>query len=173
MQIEKIVALASILATLLLASLDAYADKPGIYLGASAGGYRINESDIHDNDHLVKALAGLQFSNWFGIEGQWTDFNRLNNDNSRFDADGKGASAVVSFPFSETSSVFVKAGEFWWKSDSTLGGTIGTHNGHDPFFGAGLKLGFTKNIALRLEYERYDVTNVKFDSASAGLQFNF
>jgi OOP family OmpA-OmpF porin len=152
----------------------AQADRPGIYLGGAWGGYRINESDIHDNDNMLRAFAGLQFSNWFGIEGQWADFNRLNNANgSSFDADGKGLAAVISFPFSETSSLFIKGGQFWWESDSTIGGTLGDKDGNDPFYGAGFKLGFAKHAALRLEYERYDVSHVKLDAATVGLQFNF
>src|SRR5438552_2952957 len=110
-------------ALLLVPFAAAYADRPGIYLGASGGAYRIDESNLSDNDNLVKGFVGGQFNPWFGIEGQWTDFNRLDKGGSRFDADGKGLAAVISFPFSDTSSIFIKGGEFWWDSDSSLGAT--------------------------------------------------
>ena len=172
MRINKLFALIGSSTVFLLAPLATHAD-PGGYLGASWGGYRINESDFHDNDNLVKGYVGGQFTDWFGIEGQWTDFNRLDNGNSRFDADGKGLSAVLSLPLGSASSFFVKGGQFWWGSDSVLGGVVGDKDGNDPFWGAGFKLGFNKNLAMRLEYERYDVSKIKLDTATVGLQLNF
>ncbi len=168
MRIDKLFVLVSLPAVLLPVPFAAYADRPGVYLGASGGGYRINESDLHDNDNLVKGFVGGQINEWFGIEGQWTDFNRLDNGGSRFDADGKGLAAVFSF-----GPLFLKGGEFSWDSDSVIGGTVSDKDGNDPFWGAGLKLDFNRNLALRLEYERYDVSNVKLDAATAGLQFKF
>lgn len=175
MRANKFLSLIGLPAALLLfTATPAQADRPGIYLGGSWGGYRVNESNLDDNDDLVKAFAGLQFNQWFGIEGQWTDFSRVDNGtNNRFDGDGKGLSAVLSFPLSETTSLFVKGGQFWWDANSALGGVVGSPDGNDPFFGGGVKLGFNKSLALRLEYERYDVANIKFDTVSAGLQFTF
>ena len=173
MRINKLFSLIGLSAVILPVPLAAYADQPGVYLGASWGGYRINESDLHDNDNLVKGFVGGQFTDWFGIEGQWTDFNRLDNGNSRFDADGKGLAAVLSLPLASASSFFVKGGQFWWDSNSALGGVAGNKDGNDPFWGAGFKLGFNKHLAMRLEYERYDVAKIKLDTATVGLQFNF
>jgi len=173
MRIYKLFALTGLSAAILSVPLATYADQPGVYLGASWGGYRINESDLHDNDNLVKGYVGGQFTDWFGIEGQWTDFNRLDNGNSRFDADGKGLAAVFSLPLASTSSFFLKGGQFWWDSNSALGGVVGDKDGNDPFWGAGFKLGFNRNLAMRLEYERYDVSKIKLDTATVGLQLNF
>ncbi|MGE5240412.1 MAG: porin family protein [Bacteroidota bacterium] len=173
MRISKLFSLIGLSVVILPVPLAACADQPGVYLGASWGGYRINESDFHDNDNLVKGFVGGQFTDWFGIEGQWTDFNRLDNGNSRFDADGKGLAAVFSLPLASASSFFVKGGQFWWDSNSALGGVVGDKDGNDPFWGAGFKLGFNKNLAMRLEYERYDVSKIKLDTATVGLQLNF
>ena len=173
MRINKLFSLISLSAVFLPVPLAAYADQPGVYLGASWGGYRINESDLDDHANLVKGYVGGQFTDWFGIEGQWTDFNRLDNGNSRFDADGKGLAAVLSLPLAPTSSFFLKGGQFWWDSNSALGGVVGDKDGNDPFWGAGFKLGFNKNLAMRLEYERYDVSKINLDTATIGLQFNF
>src|SRR6266404_3390691 len=109
MRIRKSFARVSLPAVLLLIPFAAaHADRPGIYLGVAGGAYRINESDLSDNDNLLKGFVGAQFNQWFGIEGQWTDFNRLDKSGSRFDADGKGLAAVISFPFSDTSSIYIK-----------------------------------------------------------------
>lgn len=174
MRISKLVFLIGLPALLMLAPLTAaYAQGSGVYLGGAWGGYSINESTLDDNDDLLKAYIGGQFTDWFGIEGSWVDFDRLDRGSNRFEADGKGLAAVLSLPYSDTSAIYAKAGEFWWESDSTLGGAVGGRDGNDPFYGAGLKLGFTKNLALRLEWERYDVADIDLDTASVGLQFLF
>lgn len=157
---------------LLLAPLPALA-RPGVYFGGSWGAYSINESDLDENDNLLTGFVGAKFTDWFGVEGSWTDFNSVDNGSSRFDADGKGLAAVLSIPFGESSSAFAKAGKFWWDSNSTLGGVVGDRDGNDPFFGAGVNLGLNRNVALRLEANRYDVANADLDTATVGLQISF
>lgn len=174
MKLKKPVLYSGVIAIFLMSPLATYADMPGIYLGGSWGAYSIDESDLDDHDDMLKAYIGGQFNPWFGIEGSWVDFNRLNNPGGdNFDSDGKGLAAVLSFPFSDTSSVYVKGGELWWNSDSTLGGVVADDDGNDIFIGAGAKLGFTDRLAFRLEWERYEVADVDLDAASASLQFTF
>lgn len=146
---------------------------PGVYLGGSWGAFRINESDLRKNDDLLTGFVGAKFTDWFGIEGSWTDFSNVDNGTSRFDADGKGLAAVLSAPFGQSSSVFAKVGQFWWDANSTLGGVVGDRDGNDPFFGAGVNLGFNRNVALRLEADRYDVSNVDLDTVTIGIQLLF
>lgn len=174
MRIRKITFLIGLSAVLSLGPLTAaYAQSPGIYLGASWGAYSIKQSDLDKNDHVLKAVVGAQFNNWFGLEGSWTDFNRTNNGGDRFDADGMGVSAVFSMPVGATSTAFLKGGQYWWDSDSSLGGSLGASSGNDPFWGAGFKFGFNEHIALRLEAERYDVSGTHLNAVTAGLEFKF
>lgn len=174
MRIKKCCSFIALSTVLLLGPLTAaHAQKPGLYVGAGLGAYRINESDLSDNDHLLKAYVGGQFNNWFGVEGSWTDFNRTNSGSNRFKADGGGLAAVFSLPMGSTSSIFAKAGHFWWKADSELGGTVGDSDGNDPFFGVGAKLGFNNHVALRIEVERYDVASVELYTLTGGVEFKF
>jgi OmpA-OmpF porin, OOP family len=174
MRISKLVSLIGLPAVLAIAPFTAaQAQRPGLYLGGAWGAYSIDESALDDNDDLLKAYIGGQFTNWLGIEGSWVDFDRLDRAGNRFEADGKGLAAVFSLPISDTSAIYAKAGQFWWESDSVLGGVAGDRDGNDAFYGAGLNLGFTKHTALRLEWERYDVADIDLDTASVGLQFLF
>ncbi len=176
MQIKKLksIILAGLSATVLSAPLATLAAQtPGIYIGGEWGAYSIHESNLKEHDNVLKAYVGGQFNSWFGLEGSWTDFNRLNNGNDRFEADGKGLSAVFSFPVGTASSVFVKAGEFWWNSDSSLGSSLNAKDGNDPFYGVGFKYGFNEHLALRVEGEHYDVANSKLRTLLAGLEFKF
>ena len=52
-------------------------------------------------------------------------------------------------------------------------GSVGDPDGDDPFGGVGVKLGFNRHVGLRVEYERFDISNIDLDTASAGVQFNF
>ena len=174
MRTKQLLALIGLAASLaLLPWTTARAERPGIYLGGAWGAYSIEESELDDNDDVVRAFAGLQFSDWFAVEGSWTDFNRLDSNNDRFEADGKGLAAVFSIPLGRTSSLFAKAGNFWWETDSSIGGVVASQDGDDPFFGAGLRVGFNEHISLRLEIERYDVSDIDLDTATIGLQFKF
>ena len=143
------------------------------YLGASWGGYQINESNLDDNDDLLKAFAGFSVNEWFGIEGSWLDFNTINSSTSNFAADGVGLAAVFMLPLSDATSFYAKAGQFWWESDSTLGGVVGNNDGNDTFFGAGFKFGANDAVSVRVEAERYDVDQVDLEAYSIGLQINF
>lgn len=174
MQIGKFLTRVGLPAVLLVSFISvAHADRPGFYAGGAWGAYRIDEGDLDDNDDMLKAFGGVQLNPWFGVEGSWVDFNRLNSDNSNFEADGKGLAAVFTMPLSDTSSIYGKLGNFWWEADSTLGGAVASGDGDDLFFGGGFKFSFNKLLALRLEVERYEVNNVDLDTATVGLQFNF
>ena len=177
MRIKKLGSLIGLSAALLLGSLTAaQAQGPGIYFGASWGAYSIKESTLNDNGRVLKGVVGAQFNNWFGVEGSWTDFNRADNGTDRFKADGKGLAAVLSAPLGNRSSVFIKGGQFWWNADSVLGVSAGadtSRKGHDLFWGGGFKFGFNPHLALRVEYERYDVVETHLNTVTGGLEFKF
>ena len=145
--------------------------QAGPYIGASWGAYRVNESELDDHDDLWKAYVGGTINDVFGVEASWVDFNKARSGAASFDADGWGLSAIFNIPLGPASSVFLKAGQFWWDSNSVLGGLARSRDGNDPFFGAGLRFG--AGLALRLEWERYKVTNIDIDTYTVGLQLGF
>jgi OmpA-OmpF porin, OOP family len=174
MRIAKLGSLIGLSTVLLLGPVTAaQAEKTGLYVGAALGAYSIDESNLSDNSHVLKAYVGGQFTDWFGVEGSWTDFNSVENGGYSFEADGVGLAAVISLPIGDTSSVFIKGGQFWWNSDSSLGGTLDASSGNDPFWGVGVKLGFNDYLAFRLEVERYDVAAINLYTLMAGLEFKF
>ena len=174
MRINQLSSLIGLSAALIFGPLTAaQAQGPGIYLGASWGAYSIKESDLDDNDDVLKAVIGGQFNDWFGVEGSWVDFKRVIGGGDRFESDGKGLAAVFSMPVGDKSSAFLKAGQFWWESDSSLGGALGASKGNDPFWGGGLKFGFTDHLALRLDAERYEVADTNLNTFTVGLEFKF
>jgi OOP family OmpA-OmpF porin len=174
MKIYKLVPLIGLPVVLAFSPVASQAARPGVYVGASWGAFSINKSDLDDHDSLLKGYGGLQFTDWFALEGTWTDFNRIDNpDGDRFEGDGKGLSAVFSVPIGQSSALFAKAGEFWWKSKTSFGDVFDDADGRDPFWGVGGQFAFNDHLALRVEAERYDVSEVDLDTASVGLQFKF
>lgn len=71
MRINKFCSLIGLSTVLLLGPLTAaQAQKPGLYVGAGVGAYSIDESDLSENDHVIKAYVGGQFTNWFGAKAR-------------------------------------------------------------------------------------------------------
>jgi hypothetical protein len=174
MRINKLSSLIGLSAALVLGPMAvAQANDSGLYLGASWGAYSINESDLDDNDDVFKTVIGGQFNDWFGVEGTWVDFKRTGGGVSSFESDGQGLSAVFSMPVGGNSSAFLKVGQFWWESESPLGGGLGASDGNDPFWGGGFKFGFTDSLSLRLDAERYEVANADLNAFTVGLEFKF
>lgn len=174
MKVSKLSALIGLSTAFLLGPLTAaQAQKPGLYIGAEVGAYSIDEGNLNENDRVLKAYVGGQFTNWFGVEGSWTDFDRVDSSGDTFKADGAGLAAVFSLPMGSTSSLFVKGGQFWWDSDSVLGGSLAAGDGSDPFWGVGAKVGFNDHLAIRLEVERYDVADIELYTLMGGLEFKF
>lgn len=174
MRVSKVSSLIGLSAVLLIDSVtSAQAQRPGIYLGGAWGAYSIKESNLDDNDDVLKAYIGGQVLPWLAMEGSITDFNRLDNGGDRFEADGKGLAALFSIPLGTRATLFAKVGQFWWDTDSVLGGVLDASDGNDPFYGVGFKFGFNDHLALRLEGERYDVSNTRLKTFTAGLDFKF
>ncbi|MFO7602985.1 MAG: outer membrane beta-barrel protein [Gammaproteobacteria bacterium] len=174
MRINKCSSLIGLSAALALGSMTAaQAQTPEIYLGGSWGAYSINRSALDDNDDVLKIFVGGQFNEWFGLEGSWVDFNRVTSGGDRFESDGKGLAAVFSMPVGASWLGFAKIGKFWWESDSILGGSLGASSGNDPFWGGGFKYGFTDSLALRLEGERYEVSDTNLNAYTVGIEYKF
>lgn len=149
--------------------------QPEFYFGAGYGLFDINEDEFDDNDTVWKAYAGFNFNRAIGIELSWVDFNEAREAGNSFQADGWGAAAVLSLPLSENFSLYGKAGQFFWDSDTRQTGLPGvvSDDGDDPFFGAGAKFRLNDLLDLRLEWERYDVADVDLDTVFVMLQASF
>jgi OmpA-OmpF porin, OOP family len=148
------------------------AAEPGFYVGATAGVYNIEQNTLDEDDsEVLKAFAGFQVNEWFGIEAAWLDFNRTTEAANDFESDGVSAAALLSLPIGEHSSFFVKAGQYWWDVESNLAGI--DVSGNDMLWGAGFNFGFNDHLLLRIEYEQYELGDIDIESASAGLQLTF
>ena len=152
-------------------------DQLGFYVGGGVAGAKVDKlcSDIglttvtgcDDKDNSWKVSAGYQFHPNFAVEVGYVDLGKYSVTGT------VGAVPVVAsakikafeflalgiFPFTSQLSGYVKAGGYRWDSD--VGGLTGinpvggTSNGTDLTAGVGVKYDLNRNVALRLEYQRY------------------
>ena len=155
-------------------------------------------SDFDRTDTAWKAFAGYRFHRNLAIEASYADLGRaklttslLGGDNSipgsitiNRKLDGYGADLLVIAPFEpQRLSLFARAGAFRTRlrEDATLAGNIIFTNG-DPedrsrsvtqnetvfHWGAGADWDVMPNVALRLEWERYNSVGKPFAVGASG-----
>ena len=140
-----------------------------------------DDDDFDDDRVSWKALAGFRFNPVLSVEGQYIDFGDAENNGARAEADGWTAAAVVDIPIPYVQP-YAKAGALFWDTDAHVRGPLNStlrasDDGTDFFWGLGVRFNLTENLALRAEYERFelegDSVESKVDAASLNLQFSF
>lgn len=145
----------------------AAADGEGLYLGA--GGGRAEIQDAGDHDTGKKAFIGYDFSKNFGIEAGFVDLGRQSVDGIPVEADGPTLDAVINLPFNDGFALFAKGGAHRLDVETA---DISERES-DTHYGAGLKVAFNRNVALRGEWERFETDARDTDLVSASLVFMF
>jgi len=160
------------------------------YLGASAGQSELKEDcdpgltcDFKDTG--FKAFGGYMFTPNLGIEGAYVDLGKAKvsapGASAELKSSGFGVWGVAVLPI-DRFSIFGKAG-FAYLDTKLTGSVSGFGSGSEsesnanPAFGVGAAFDITKEVAVRVEYERFRVefqgekSNV--DLFSAGVVFRF
>ena len=174
-RIAKFIAAKSLAAALAVSALGlsplAAQAASGLYLGI--GGGVAENRDIDDSDTAVKAIAGFNFNETFGIEGQYVDFGEAVAAGLRSEAETVAVEGVVNLPFTPRFGVFGKGGVHYASLDTTVLGSTRSENETDATYGAGLKFDFTDYLGVRGEWERFEIDNADTDVVSASLMFKF
>lgn len=180
-------------AFLLLAypSTHAFAEAPEAYVGFGYGQYRFEfdddsiDTDFDDDREVIKAYVGGQFSEAFGLELTYLDFDEAHDRDINAEIEGWSLAGIFSAPLADHFSIYGKLGWFAWETDvrGRLGGTgpvlvdIDENiDGNDLFYGAGMKIGLGDAVDLRFEYDRYEIDDnidPELDILSANIQFIF
>lgn len=153
------------------------------YIGGGLGYYRLDDDDFLDEDDNLKddqyswrLLGGVEFNRIFGLEAGYVDFGETEDGTFTMDADGWTFAATVAIPFSDYIAPYAKIGQLYWDRTQKIDGIDSvryTDDDNDMFYGAGLRLGLTERVDLRLEYERFTLDNTDLDMASANLVLRF
>jgi hypothetical protein len=161
------------------------------YVGIGYGQYRFEfdddriDSDFEDDREVIRLFAGGQFSDVFGLEVTYLDFDEAHDRDINAELEGWSLAGIFSAPLADNFAVYGKLGWFAWETDvqGQLGGNgpvlvniDESIDGDDLFYGAGIKIGLGDAVALRFEYDRYEIDeNIEpeLDILSANLQVEF
>ncbi len=161
-----------------------------------------------------KLYGGYRFNRYLGIEAMYTDLGSFDREATlsgavdwfapaklveETEVTGFGLSLIASYPFSESFSVFAKAGAFSWETETSGNLNIQTdtvcviffctpvagagkyrldESGTEPVYGLGLMFD-SGALSLRLEWERFTGLAHGFDSetdmdmVNLGIEFRF
>ncbi len=149
----------------------------GAYVGASLGTADANASGVSGDDTSWKFLGGYTFTEHLGVEGSYRDLGGAEETflttTIGWDASSIDVFGVGFLPVGEKFEVFAKAGFARVEVDATISdpllGTLSTSDsGTELALGAGFDFKIGEKLALRVEYETFDI-----DVFSAGAILRF
>lgn len=152
----------------------------GIYAGASIGSAKVSDKEsgfsFDKNDTGSKIFGGWSFMKFLGVEGAYNDLGSPEDNGVTVKINGWTLYGVGTLPIGKRFEIFGKAGFVFWNSDVNVsgGGGGGSDNGNDPAYGAGVGFKFGEHLGVRVEYERFDISDVdKVEVSSVGGIFRF
>ncbi len=145
-------------------------------------------TSFDDTDNAWKVYGGYQFHPNVGVEVGYIDFGKFKGSgpatvSDNWKATGINVSAVGTLPLANQFSLFGKVGLMAWDVDDKF--SVGPVSGSAKKKGTNLSLGigaqyaFTKQLAGRVEYERFtnvgndDTGKSDIDLLSIGVVFKF
>jgi opacity protein-like surface antigen len=155
----------------------------GLYFGGSVGDASISDEDsgvkFDGSDTGYKVYGGFTLFKFFGLEASYLDFgapeDEVGGTDISIDTTGWDVYAVGILPLGKHIELFGKAGIIVWDAETSVTGSSDeSDDGNDPAYGAGIAFKFGEHIALRLEYQVFDISDVD-DVAfgSVGAEFRF
>jgi len=171
------------------------ASAQGFYIGGAVGKTEHDEGNaipdlitsgsVDGSDSGFKIFGGYQFNPYFGLELAWVDLGKAGYSGTflgtpvtggSVETSGLNFSAVGTWPLGSGFALFGKAGVFAWeaKANDVTGGLpfSAKEDGGDVSFGVGANYDFTKNFAIRAEWERFKAVDT-IDMLSVGLVYKF
>ncbi|MHB1951909.1 MAG: outer membrane beta-barrel protein [Acidiferrobacteraceae bacterium] len=173
------------------AQASAYSWPSGLYVGAGGGVAR--ERNIQDNltipgtvtttskRHTAwKAFAGVNADQYFAVEAGYVHFgtgyasSSTTGESVSVSPSGPYLDAVLKLPFTRHFGLFAKGGVDYMRSKVTdsVTGVTATRRVRGTY-GAGVKYSFTRNVAVRGEWERFRIPRANTDLVSASAVFAF
>jgi len=180
--VKKLLALSFGLLILSVSGIASAGQESGLYLGGAIGSagldFSVGTVGFDDDDFGYKIFGGYNFGIIplidLGVEGSYVDFGEASNAQI-FDYnigvtgwDLFGVGAVNLGPI----GLFGKVGQVWWKSDSNILQAVLDKSGNDMAYGIGLRFQLG-SIAIRGEYEIFDIDVVDIGYASLGASWTF
>jgi OOP family OmpA-OmpF porin len=168
------------------------ADGGDISSALSNSGLAPTGSSLDDTDTAWKLYLGYQFNPNFAVEGGYVDMGKFDFSSTTAGGSLSGElktkngvfiDAVGIIPLQNNFSIFGKLGLYSVKSElsgSGAGGSVSaSHTTGDVTYGIGAGYDFTRNLAARLEWERFNkvgdnrTAEADLDMVSVGVVYKF
>jgi OOP family OmpA-OmpF porin len=161
------------------------------YIGGSVGASKahglctgVPGASCDDDDTAWSVFAGYQTHRYFAVEFGYRDLGEvatgLPGALTSIEAKMFEVLAVGILPLGDKLALYGKFGAYFGETDivtnSPLGATVDNDSNIDLTYGVGAEWEFTKQLRLRVEYQRYtDIasTDVDLDTLSVGLVYRF
>ena len=163
---------------LLLLTPAAWAEA---YVGASLGQSDATTAGVGGDETSWKIVGGYTFMKFAGVEGSYRNLGSMDQTIGTtqigLEASSMDVFGVGHLPLGEKFEVFAKAGYAFIDldasvSDPLFGSVSGSTSENEFAYGAGLSFKVGEKIALRAEYETFDLIE-SADMISAGGVFTF
>ena len=161
-------------------------DRTWGHVGVSGGQskFRTDCSSLFDcdkKDTAWKVYGGGSVNDILGFEIGYTDFGKIRAFGGETEAKAGNLSLVAGIPIGDRFSVFAKAGGVYGRTDVTASTTAlvqhGDRKGWGSTWGFGGALGITRNVQMRIDWDRYKLDFAggrrDVDLLSAGVQLRF
>ena len=161
-------------------------DRTFGHVGVSGGQskFRTDCSSLFDcdrKDSAWKVYAGGSVNDILGFEIGYTDFGKIRAFGGDTEANAGNISLTAGIPIGDRFSIFAKGGAVYGRTDVKASATAlvrsGDERGWGSTWGFGGALGITRNVQVRLDWDRYKLDFAggrrDVDLLSAGVQLRF
>ncbi len=143
----------------------------GFYIGGGTGSATISSGGFDESDAAFKAFAGYNIGFIplvdFAVEASYVDFGTANDGSTSIGFTGFNAFGLAGLSFGPI-GIFAKAGTISWNRDPSGNKDSGT----DPAYGLGARFALG-SLAVRAEYELFDIDGTDVDMLSISAVFTF
>ena len=157
------------------------ASAQGAYIGGAYSWATLDVSDVnadlvHGRADAYKLFVGVELPEFVGFEVGYVSFGSYKvgeaggGTSGNLDSKAWTGALIGRIPIGPLLTVYAKVGYFYWDTQ-VEGQTIGQliRNGHDPFYGGGVRVNLGK-LSVLGEYERFNRSQLKNDLFSLGLR---
>jgi len=178
--LKKITLVVVCVALLSISGVAQAGQESGPYIGGSLGWANIdvssNDYNFDDDDLGFKIFGGWNFGVIplldLAVEGSYVDFGKATSSQiigADLDTTGWDLFGLAALNLGPV-GLFAKVGQIWWDSSSNL--IQLDDSGNDMAYGVGLRFQIG-SLAIRGEYEYFDLDVRDLDMLSAGVSWTF
>jgi len=175
----------ALIATLASIPATALADS-GFFIGGSIGAATLDEDfeglGLDTDSTSFGFSAGWRFGELFALEAGYQNFGKFEEtldlggllSDVTVEADGFTVGFAAGMPLGSTTSLFGRAGAFFWDGDAAINDfTLARPGDNNLYYGAGADVRISERLSLIGDWTRYELEDTESDVISLGFRYRF